>query len=119
LLRRIRNVWDGGAKFASSIAIWRMIRRRAANLSEANLIWADLDGANLSEAKLSGADLSGAVLFKTIFSNVDLTGVIGLETCNHKGPSTIDHRTLQISGQLPLPFLRGVGLPDRLIEYLP
>jgi hypothetical protein len=42
-----------------------------------------------------------------------------LETCIHQGPSIIDHRTLRKSGRLPLPFLRGVGLPDRLIEYLP
>ena len=35
------------------------------------------------------------------------------------GPSTIDHRTLQRSGPLPLAFLRGVGLPDNLIDYLP
>jgi hypothetical protein len=41
------------------------------------------------------------------------------ETCTHKWPSTIDHRTLQKSGPLPLSFLRGVGLPDNLIDYLP
>jgi hypothetical protein len=35
------------------------------------------------------------------------------------GPSVIDHRTLQKSGPLPLAFLRGVGLPDNLIDYLP
>jgi hypothetical protein len=100
-----------------------------ADLSSANLGGADLSGADLSRANLSsanftgaglsGADLSYADLFETIFSDVDLTGVIGLETCTHHGPSTIDHRTLQKSKQLPLPFLRGVGLPDRLINYLP
>ena len=37
----------------------------------------------------------------------------------HEGPSSIDHRTLEKSPNLPLAFLRGVGLPDRLIEYLP
>ena len=37
----------------------------------------------------------------------------------HRGPSPIDIRTLQRSGPLPLVFLRGVGLPDTLIEYLP
>jgi hypothetical protein len=58
-------------------------------------------------------------LDETIFADVNLTGVIGLETCNHHGPSIIDHRTLQKSGPLPLSFLRGIGLPDRLIDYLP
>ena len=37
----------------------------------------------------------------------------------HDGPSVVDHRTLELSGRLPLRFLRGVGLPDLLIEYLP
>jgi hypothetical protein len=41
------------------------------------------------------------------------------ETCIHQGPSVIDHQTLQKSGPLPLAFLRGVGLPDNLIDYLP
>jgi hypothetical protein len=31
----------------------------------------------------------------------------------------VDIRTLQRSGPLPLAFLRGVGLPDMLIDYLP
>jgi hypothetical protein len=35
------------------------------------------------------------------------------------GPSVIDFATLETSGPLPVAFLRGVGLPDRLIEYLP
>jgi hypothetical protein len=100
-----------------------------ARLSGANLIEADLGGANLGEADLRGANLkrahlseahlSGAVLYETIFGNVDLTSVIGLETCKHYGPSIIDHLTLQRSGTLPLAFLRGVGLPDNLIEYVP
>jgi hypothetical protein len=54
-----------------------------------------------------------------VFGNTDLSDVKGLDSCIHWGPSTIDHRTLQRSGPLPLTFLRGVGLPERLIEYLP
>ena len=56
---------------------------------------------------------------ETIFANVDLSGCKGLETCRHHGPSIVDHRTLQRSGPLPLAFLRGVGLPENLIDYLP
>jgi len=37
----------------------------------------------------------------------------------HNGPSVLDHRTLANSGPLPLAFLRGCGLPEALIEYLP
>ena len=74
---------------------------------------------NLIGAILKNANFSGAFLFWTVFGAGDLTNVIGLETCIHHGPSIIDHRTLQRSGPLPLSFLRGVGLPDNLIEYLP
>jgi uncharacterized protein YjbI with pentapeptide repeats len=89
-----------------------------ASLSDAFLRDADLLGANLRHADLGGANLSGAELGETLFTNVDLTKVIGLDTCMHRFPSTIDHRTLEQSPNLPLAFLRGVGLPDRLINYL-
>jgi len=89
------------------------------NLAHATLVGANLVGANLVGANLVGADLSGAILSETVFGNTDLTGAKRLEDCNHHGPSTIDHRTLQRSGPLPLAFLRGVGLPDNLIDYLP
>ena len=91
----------------------------SARLRGARLRNADLTSTNLSSARLNGADLSSVRLFGTVFADVDLSGVTGLETCIHKGPSIIDHRTFERSGPLPLPFLRGVGLPDSLIEYLP
>jgi hypothetical protein len=74
---------------------------------------------NLFNAKLRGANLTEAKLVWTNFVDADLSSVIGLETCNHEGWSVIDHRTFLKSGTLPLAFLRGVGLPDNLIEYLP
>ena len=58
-------------------------------------------------------------MYETIFADLDLSSCKGLESCRHSGPCTIDHRTLQRSGPLPLPFLRGVGLPDNLIDHLP
>lgn len=58
-------------------------------------------------------------LYETIFATSDLTGCRGLEACIHFGPSILDHHTLQRSGSLPITFLRGVGLPDALIDYLP
>ena len=90
-----------------------------ANLSGANLGGADLGEANLGEANLSGANLGEVSLYKTIFANVDLTGAKGLDSCVHNGPSIIDHRTLELSSKLPLVFLRGCGLPDTFIDYLP
>ena len=90
-----------------------------AYLSDANLGGASLGGANLTWTYLFGADLTDALLWETIFASVNLTNVKGLESCVHSGPSTIDHRTLERSGKLPLRFLRGCGLPDRFIDYLP
>jgi uncharacterized protein YjbI with pentapeptide repeats len=88
------------------------------NLFAANLTDASLRNANLIGGNLTDANLTKARLAETVFGNVDLTRVIGLETCIHDGPSIIDHRTLERSGQLPLSLLRRVGLPDSLIEYL-
>jgi uncharacterized protein YjbI with pentapeptide repeats len=96
----------------------------SAELFSADLRGADLPGANLldtnlSRANLTGANLSHTVLVQTFFADVDLSNVIGLDTCKHWGPSFIDFTTLEKSPNLPLAFLRGVGLPDRLIDYLP
>jgi hypothetical protein len=126
------------AKLKKSIEGWNAWRRanpkivpdlRRADLNFAHLIHADLSGADLTDANLTGAhlvqadltraDLSGANLVETVFGDTNLKEVQGLDACVHRGPSTIDHRTLAASGPLPLSFLRGCGLPDELIEYLP
>lgn len=90
-----------------------------ANLTNAKLCDAYLNSANLTEAYLRGANLSGVVLDNTVLANIDLSVATGLETCRHGGPSVVDFRTLAKSHPLPLEFLRGVGLPDNLINYLP
>ena len=102
---------------------------RGANLSGADLGETALCGADLSYANLSGTNLSGANLYQTnlsntlfaetVLSNLDLKSVGGLECVEHRGPSPIDIRTLRKSWPLPPVFLRGCGLPDDLIEYLP
>jgi len=96
-----------------------------ANLAGAHIIRAvlkgvDLTEANLSDAVLRGADLNGAkvtrlILNDTVFADINLSGAFGLTDCRHLGPSVIDHRTLQKSGELPIPFLQGCGLPDKFI----
>ena len=55
----------------------------------------------------------------TVFADVDLTGATRLKSYRHWGPTTVDHRTLAKSRTLPIEFLRGCGLPDALIDYLP
>lgn len=90
-----------------------------ANLSGTNLSETNLTSADLNQANLNEANLSGALLYETVLANIDLSGATGLETCRHFGPSIIDFRTLAKSHPLPLEFLRGVGLPDNVIDYLP
>jgi uncharacterized protein YjbI with pentapeptide repeats len=110
-----------------------------ASLNDADLHNANLSDADLSSAKLKRADLRSAVLYwadlsyanlsnsiledayfgKTILGDTDLTNVTGLDSCNHAKASIIDHQTLIKSGDLPLNFLQGCGLPDTLIGYIP
>jgi hypothetical protein len=52
-------------------------------------------------------------------ANLNLGDSRNLENINHRGPSSIDYTTLKISGQLPINFLRGCGLPEIYIDYLP
>jgi uncharacterized protein YjbI with pentapeptide repeats len=92
---------------------------RGATLHRADLGGANLSRADLSRANLSNADVSEVLLLDTVFGDTILTAAQGLETCHHSGPSTLDHRTLAKSGPLPLAFLRGCGIPDALIDYLP
>ncbi|MDH5527073.1 MAG: toll/interleukin-1 receptor domain-containing protein [Nitrospirota bacterium] len=88
-----------------------------ANLTSAVLAGATLTGANLIGAILHQADLSGASVRKaklgeTIFADTDLSTTRDLDTCIHRAPSSIDHRTLIHSGTLPQVFPRGCGLQD-------
>jgi TIR domain/Pentapeptide repeats (8 copies) len=89
------------------------------SLRDSNLTDASLVGSLLRMTILHGANLTNVSLSETVFEDVDLSHARGLDSCSHGGPSTVDHRTLVKSGTLPLTFLRGVGLPDALIDYLP
>ena len=92
----------------------------SAKLSGANLSGANLIGADLSDADLNGADLTGAWTARARFVNVDLRGVKGLEAVVHSGPSTIGIDTIYKSGgKIPRSFLRGCGVPEALIAYIP
>ena len=88
-----------------------------ADLSGANLTRAGLHRANLRGTNLTRANVSGARLSATVLGGSNLTAVRGLATCRHKGPSVLDHTTIENSDEMPpIAFLKGVGLPDWLIE---
>ncbi|MGA7731316.1 MAG: toll/interleukin-1 receptor domain-containing protein [Chloroflexia bacterium] len=101
-----------------------------ADLSLADLTLADLSGANLNRADLRLANLSGANLNRailneatfgyTILADLDLSAAIGLETAVHYGPSSITVDMLvRSNGAIPAVFLRGIGVPETFIQYLP
>ena len=96
----------------------------SADLSYAKLTDADLKGANLESATLQGTELTGANLLQascgsTTFALLDLSQVTGLDLVTHDGPSVIAVDTLfRSKGKIPPAFLRGVGVPDVLIDYL-
>lgn len=99
------------------------------NLTEANLsgsilsgvlLNGALHGANITGADLNHADIRGAEIGWTIFADVDLSKVIGLNLLVHYGPSTVGIDTIYKSkGNIPEVFLRGCGLPDEFIAYIP
>lgn len=92
------------------------VRLIGADLSSANLTEADLSFAEFSGTDLSYANLSSTTTIWTIFANVDLRTVIGLDTIQHKGPSTIGIDTIMRSeGAIPERFLREAGVTDNII----
>ncbi|MDT5272845.1 MAG: hypothetical protein QOH49_5031 [Acidobacteriota bacterium] len=91
-----------------------------ANLDGANLSYSYLNNASLSYAYISGADFTSARLGHTTFADNDLSEVKGLETVRHNAPSSIGVDTLYKSaGKIPEAFLRGCGIPDDFIAFIP
>ena len=97
---------------------------RTADLGEANLMGADLRAANLIGANFSRADLSGAIIQAarmgyTSFADVDLSPIKGLETVQHRFPSSVGIDTIYKSkGNIPDVFLRGCGVPENFIAFM-
>jgi hypothetical protein len=55
----------------------------------------------------------------TVFGDTSLAGAKALDSCKHYFPSFLDYHTIARSWPLPLKFLRGCGLSDEYIDYLP
>jgi hypothetical protein len=92
----------------------------AANLNFANLSGANLFLANLWSARLDHANFDKAMVGSTTFGGVDLSSCSGLDSVQHLAPSTIGvDSIIRSKGRIPEIFLRGVGLPDEWIDYIP
>ena len=118
-----------------SLANLTLAKLIGANLKDANLQSARFTLANLSRADLSQANLKFALLKgtfligtkfegsrfrETVFSEVDLSPCTGLDSVHHEGPSTLGvDSIIRSKGRIPKAFLRGVGLPDEWIDYIP
>jgi uncharacterized protein YjbI with pentapeptide repeats len=95
-------------------------------LWEANLSGAHFYRANLTFADLSNiyfifgeADLSQAIVGWTRFNDIDLRDIRGLDTVDHRGPSSIGIDTIYRSkGNIPEAFLKGAGVNDTFITYV-
>lgn len=106
-----------------------------AHLDEADLGGAHFNGAHLngahlnnttlvytsfSSAQVAQADFTEALVMEAVFADMDLSEARGLETVLHRGPSTIGTDTIfKSKGRIPEVFLRGAGVPEILITYLP
>ncbi len=101
-------------------------------LKNARLCGANLWGARFSELLVEGigtgrvydvlenTDFTNAEIGLTTFMDCDLSTCKGLDTVRHNGTSFLDVSTLLRSGkQVPKAFLRGCGITEMLIEYLP
>jgi hypothetical protein len=91
-----------------------------ADLRKSDLSWANLRSANLWGASLDGANFERATVGHTIFGGVDLSSCNGLDSVEHRAPSTLGIDSVILSkGRIPKAFLRGVGLPEEWIDYIP
>jgi TIR domain len=79
-----------------------------------------LNNANIRGAILNGVNLEMAVVGGTFFGSIDLSSCSGLHSVHHDGPSTLGvDSIIRSKGRIPDTFLRGVGLPDEWITYIP
>src|SRR6202035_5133059 len=74
----------------------------------------------LSRSLLDGTNFNRTLVGFTIFADVDLSLCFALDSVVHQWPSSLGvDSIIRSKGRIPEIFLRGVGLPDYWIDYLP
>lgn len=89
-----------------------------ANLQDANLSYADLSFASIITTDASRANFYKAKFLQTSIVNSNLNSSQNLDTCLHVLYSNIDFHTLIKSKHIPVDFLHGCGLPEKLINFI-
>jgi len=105
------------ADLTSSILIFAIISW--ANLRNANLSEADLRACNLCNTYLTNTNFTKAKFGGTIFGMNDLSSAKGLGFVEHINSSSIGIDTIYNSKSIPDSFLRGAGIPENFIQYIP
>ncbi len=91
-----------------------------ANLNRSRLCSAILTGIKLVRTEVSNADFESAYLGWATLANTDLSTARNLEKVRNEYPSTIGIDTIiKSKGKIPEEFLRGCGVPDNWITYIP
>lgn len=85
-----------------------------ANLRGTALGWASFHGTSFD-----GTDFDNASMQETVFANTDLSNAKNLERVRHEGPSTVGVDVIFLSKKIPPSFLRGCGVPENVIGYIP
>jgi uncharacterized protein YjbI with pentapeptide repeats len=89
------------------------------NFSDADFTHANFNHTILESCLVDRANFSEAVMSRAVLCDIDFSHAQGLDICQHVGPSSLDYQTLQKSRGLPLKFLRGCGVSETFINYLP
>jgi len=132
------NAKGMGAKFVS--ARLNTVDFLLAELVSANFRNAVMGDIDFTSASLENADFTEAILIRNVFADTNLTNTDftncemggnlfcgvdvkatrGLETIDHRRPSSLGIDTIVLSeGALPEPFLRGCAVPDSISVQIP
>jgi uncharacterized protein YjbI with pentapeptide repeats len=90
-----------------------------AHAQGANFKRSSLIEARLVDTLLDAAYFDEALFGETLIVRTNLSKVDGLNSARHLGPSSVDFRSLAQISDVPTLFLRGCGLSEQFIDYLP
>lgn len=106
-----------GADFSKAILLAATFNYASVEMSSFENSYLGL--ANFRSIDFSGVSMTKARLLNTSFLGCRLAKATGLDSLLHLGPSHLDIETLFLSPLIPEELLRGAGVPEVVIDYLP